>query len=223
MNEIKGCIFDLDGVIVDTAHYHFLAWKRLANELGYDLTEEENERLKGVSRMQSLQIVLDLAGVTLNEAQKKILADKKNSWFVEYVERMTPDEIFPGVLNLIRELKAEGIRIGLASSSKNAKTVIRLLEIQDEFEAIVDGSMILNTKPNPEIFLKTARQLKLDPSACVVIEDAEAGVEAALSAGMKCIGVGSPALLGKADKVYATTTEITLSTFDELRKKNGHR
>jgi beta-phosphoglucomutase len=223
LNEIKGCIFDLDGVIVDTAHYHFLAWKRLANELGYDLTEEENERLKGVSRMQSLQIVLDLAGVTLNEAQKKILADKKNSWFVEYVERMTPGEIFPGVLNLIRELKAEGIRIGLASSSKNAKTVIRLLEIQDEFEAIVDGSMILNTKPNPEIFLKTARQLKLDPSACVVIEDAEAGVEAALSAGMKCIGVGSPALLGKADKVYATTTEITLSTFDELRKKNGHR
>lgn len=223
MSEIKGCIFDLDGVIVDTAHYHFLAWKRLANELGYDLTEEENERLKGVSRMQSLQIVLDLAGVTLNEAQKKILADKKNSWFVEYVERMTPDEIFPGVLNLIRELKAEGIRIGLASSSKNAKTVIRLLDIQDEFEAIVDGSMILNTKPNPEIFLKTARQLKLDPQTCVVIEDAEAGVEAALSAGMKCIGVGSPALLGKADKVCATTTEITLSTFDELRKKNGHR
>jgi beta-phosphoglucomutase len=223
LNEIKGCIFDLDGVIVDTAHYHFLAWKRLANELGYDLTEEENERLKGVSRMQSLQIVLDLAGVKLNESQKKILADKKNSWFVEYVERMTPDEIFPGVLNLIRELKAEGIRIGLASSSKNAKTVIRLLEIQDEFEAIVDGSMILNTKPNPEIFLKAARQLKLDPRACVVIEDAEAGVEAALSAGMKCIGVGSPALLGKADKVYATTTEITLSTFDELRKKNGHR
>jgi beta-phosphoglucomutase len=220
---IKGCIFDLDGVIVDTAQYHFLAWKRLANELGYDLTEEENERLKGVSRMQSLEIVLNLAGVVLSEEQKIILANKKNSWFIEYVEKMTPDEIFPGVIDLIHELKSEGIRVGLASSSKNAKTVIRLLGIQDKFEAIVDGSMITHTKPDPEIFLKTARQLDLEPHTCVVIEDAEAGVEAALSAGMKCIGVGSPALLGKANKVYSTTTEITLSTFDELRKKNGQR
>ena len=223
MNAIRGCIFDLDGVIVDTARYHFLAWKRLAKELGHDLTEDENERLKGVSRMQSLQIVLDLASVALTDEEKAILADKKNRWFVEYVERMTPDEIFPGVLDLIRELKGEGIRVGLASSSKNAQTVVRLLEIKDEFEAIVDGSMIMNTKPDPEIFLKTAKQLNVQPHTCVVIEDAEAGVEAALSAGMKCIGVGSRALLGKADVVYSTTTEITLSTFDELQRTNGHR
>jgi beta-phosphoglucomutase len=223
LSVIKGCIFDLDGVIVDTALYHFLAWKRLANELGYDLTEEENERLKGVSRMQSLEIVLDLAGVAVSEEQKAVLANKKNSWFIEYIERMTPDEIFPGVIDLIHKLKSEGIRVGLASSSKNAKTVIRLLDIQDKFEAIVDGSMITHTKPDPEIFLKTAKQLHLEPQTCVVIEDAEAGVEAALSAGMKCIGVGSPLLLGKANKVYATTSEITLSTFDELRKKNGQR
>ena len=219
---IKGCIFDLDGVIVDTAHYHFLAWKRLADELGYDLTAKENERLKGVSRMQSLNIVLELAGVTLNEAQKEILANKKNSWFVEYIERMTPDEVFPGVVDLIRELKSAGIRVGLASSSKNARTVIRLLGIGDEFEAIVDGSMITHTKPDPEIFLKTAQQLELDPADCVVVEDAEAGVEAALSAGMKCIGVGSRALLGKADRVYSKTTEITLSTFQDLRRINGY-
>lgn len=223
LSVIKGCIFDLDGVIVDTAHYHFLAWKRLANELGYDLTAEENEKLKGVSRMQSLEIVLDLAGVTLSQDQKVILANKKNSWFVEYVERMTPDEIFPGVLDLIHELKSENIRVGLASSSKNAKTVIRLLHIHDEFEAIVDGAMITHTKPDPEIFLKAAQQLQLEPRACVVIEDAEAGVEAALSAGMKCIGVGSPAVLGKANKVFSQTNEITLADFREMQVLNGRR
>lgn len=223
MSVIKGCIFDLDGVIVDTAHYHFLAWKRLANEFGYDLTDQENERLKGVSRMQSLNIVLALAGVTLGDAQKEILANKKNSWFVEYIERMTPDEVFPGVIELIHELKSEGIRVGLASSSKNARTVIHLLGIGDEFEAIVDGSMITHTKPDPEIFLKTAKQLKLDPAVCIVVEDAEAGVEAALSAGMRCIGIGSPSLLRKANKVYSKTTEITLSTFQELQRMNGYR
>lgn len=114
---IKGCIFDLDGVIVDTAHYHYLAWKRLALELGYDLTELENEKLKGVSRMQSLNIILDLAGISLNEKHKEMLATKKNIWFNDYIERMTPAEIFPGVQELIDRIKGEGKRVGLASSS----------------------------------------------------------------------------------------------------------
>lgn len=218
---IKACIFDLDGVIVDTAHYHFLAWKRLANELGHDLTEQENERLKGVSRMKSLEIILDLAGISLNEAHKEMLANKKNSWFVDYVERMLPEEIFPGVKQLIRELKSNGIKVGLASSSKNAKTVIHLLQIQNEFDAIVDGAMITQTKPHPEIFLKTAEKLGIDPKDCIVFEDAEAGVEAALAAGMRCIGIGSPILLSKANKVFSKTSEFKLSTLRELETVNS--
>ena len=213
---IKACIFDLDGVIVDTAHYHYLAWKRLADELGYHLTELENERLKGVSRMQSLDIILQLAGISLNQKHRQMLADKKNYWFQEYIERMSPDEIFPGVKNLIQQLHGSGVSVGLASSSKNAKTVIRLLKMEQEFNAIVDGNMIRHTKPDPEIFLTTAEKLGIDAAFCVVIEDAEAGVEAALRAGMKCIGVGPRALLHKADKVVSKTSEITLSAILEL-------
>jgi beta-phosphoglucomutase len=217
---IRACIFDLDGVIVDTAHYHFLAWKRLANELGYDLTEQENERLKGVSRMQSLEIILELAGISLNETHKKMLANKKNTWFIDYVERMLPEEIFPGVKQLICELSAYGIKVGLASSSKNARTVIQLLGMQNEFDAIVDGSMITHTKPHPEIFISTAEKLGVDPKDCVVFEDAEAGVEAALAAGMRCVGIGSPVRLHKANKVFSKISEFKLSTLRELEMVN---
>ena len=202
---IKACIFDLDGVIVDTAHYHYLAWRRLANELGFDLSEADNEKLKGVSRMHSLEIILTLGGVSLTDHDKEVLANKKNGWFVDYLERMLPDEIFPGVKPLLNELRRRGIKIALASSSKNAKTVIQLLHIQNEFDVIVDGTMTVNSKPDPEIFLLAAQKLGLDPKDCLVFEDAEAGVEAALAAGMQCIGIGSPNQLGKANKVISTT------------------
>ncbi|HEX8040274.1 MAG TPA: beta-phosphoglucomutase [Chryseosolibacter sp.] len=218
---IKGCIFDLDGVIVDTAHYHYLAWKRLANELGHDLTEKENEQLKGVSRTRSLEIILERAGISLNDEHKEILADKKNKWFNEYVLQMEPEEIFPGVISLIHDMRAHGIRVGLASSSRNARTVVRLLQIQNEFDAIVDGSMIVHTKPHPEIFLMTAEKLGVAPANCVVVEDAEAGVEAALRAGMKCIGIGSRETLGRADMVFPKTSDVRLSTIHELEKV-GH-
>lgn len=202
---IKACIFDLDGVIVDTAHYHYLAWRRLANELGFDLSEADNEKLKGVSRMHSLEIILALGGVSLTDHDKEVLANKKNSWFVDYVERMLPDEIFPGVKPLLTELRKRGIKIALASSSKNAKTVIQLLHIQNDFDVIVDGTMTVNSKPDPEIFLLASQKLGIDPKDCLVFEDAEAGVEAALAAGMQCIGIGSPNQLGKANKVISTT------------------
>jgi beta-phosphoglucomutase len=213
---IKACIFDLDGVIVDTAHYHFLAWKRLAKEINIDLTEEVNERLKGVSRMHSLEIILGLGGITMSEHEKENLANKKNSWFVDFVERMAPEEIFPGVKQLIKDLRQSGIKIGLASSSKNAKTIIQLLGIQNEFDVVVDGTMIIHSKPHPEIFLLAASKLELQPKDCLVFEDAEAGVEAALAAGMKCVGIGSPEQLGKADKVIAKTGEFKLAGLREL-------
>ena len=215
-NAIKACIFDLDGVIVDTAHYHFLAWKRLASELGFELTVGQNERLKGVSRMHSLEIILELAGIDLPPAEKEKMADKKNGWFVEYLNRMVPDEIFPGVRELINDLKSQGIKVALASSSRNAKQVIRLLRIQDEFDAAVDGSMITHSKPHPEIFLLAASQLGVPSKYCLVFEDAEAGVEAAHAAGMKCIGVGSATQLGNADRVIQKTSDFRISTLREL-------
>ena len=216
LNSIKACIFDLDGVIVDTAHYHFLAWKRLAEELGFVLTLHDNERLKGVSRMKSLDIVLELGGVAASNREREILANKKNTWFNDYVERMVPEEIFPGVKELLGNLKKSGVKVGLASSSKNARTVIQLLRIQDQFDAIVDGTMITHSKPDPEIFLLTAQKLDVSPDMCVVFEDAEAGVEAALAAGMKCVGVGKEEQLRRADKIVAQTADFKITDLDKL-------
>lgn len=213
---IKAAIFDLDGVIVDTAHYHYIAWKRLASEFGINLTPSQNELLKGVSRMKSLEIILDMGKVNLSEGEKEKLAERKNKWFVEYIESIRPEEIFPGVKELLAQIRQQGIKTGLASSSKNAPRVIELLGIASEFDTLVDGTMIVHTKPDPEIFLLTARNLGVKPAACVVFEDAEAGVEAAKAAGMKCVGVGSVDQLSKADRVIARTGDFNLAWLDQL-------
>lgn len=207
---IQAVIFDLDGVLVDTAHYHFIAWQRLARELGIHFTEHENEQLKGVSRMRSLEIILELGNLRLSQQEMERLATKKNEWFVSYVNAMKPDEIFPGVKELVQDIRASGMKVALASSSKNADTVLTLLNIKEYFDAIVDGTMITHTKPDPEIFLLAARKLNIPVTQCLVFEDAEAGVEAALAAGMKCIGVGSLQQLGKADVVVPKTADFTV-------------
>jgi beta-phosphoglucomutase len=208
---IDAVIFDLDGVIVDTAHYHYIAWKRLAKELGIDLTLADNERLKGVSRIDSLNIILSLGNVSLSEEEKIAITDRKNNWFIEYINQMTPDEILPGAKELIVAFRDHGFKVALGSSSKNAKTVLRLLKIEHLFDAVVDGTMITHSKPNPEIFLLGASLLQVDPVRMVVFEDAEAGVEAALAAGMKCVGVGSTAQLGKATMVVANLTDMKVN------------
>lgn len=214
---IKACIFDLDGVLVDTAKYHFLAWKRLTSEeLGFDLTEEENEKLKGVSRMHSLEIILSLGGISKSTEEKERLADKKNGWFTEFISKMKADEIFPGVKTLLQKLKADNVKIALASSSKNAQSIIDLLGIKNSFDAVVDGNMIVNTKPDPEIFLLAARKLNIQPSDCLVFEDAEAGVEAALRAGMKCIGIGSPNQLHRATVIVNSVSEFDFNQLKSL-------
>jgi beta-phosphoglucomutase len=214
---IKAAIFDLDGVIVDTAHYHYMAWKKLAAQLGIDLTIEDNERLKGVSRMRSLDIILEIGGVSLPQDEKERLATRKNEWFLDYVEQMTPSEIFPGVKELIGILRSKGVLIGLASSSKNAPRVLELLQINELFDVVVDGTMIKHSKPDPEIFLLAASLLKLAPAECLVFEDAEAGVEAAVKAGMRCVGVGDPAQLGLANLVIKTTGQFTLADLEKLQ------
>jgi beta-phosphoglucomutase len=213
---IKAVIFDLDGVIVDTAHYHFIAWQRLAKELGISFTEKENERLKGVSRMRSLEIILEIGGVSLPEETKEELATKKNSWFVEYIEAIKPDEIFSGVREMLSSLRQQGFKVALASSSKNAETVLRLLQIKPLFDTVVDGTMITHSKPDPEIFLLAASKLGIEPNQCVVFEDAEAGVEAALAAGMKCVGVGSADQLGKADAIVKSTADFRIENLHSL-------
>lgn len=213
---VKACIFDLDGVLVDTARYHYQAWKRLAGELGYTLTEAENEQLKGVSRMDSLDIILGLAGVSLDDETKTQLADKKNSWFNEYLDQMKPDEVLPGSVELLQELKSHSVPIALASSSKNAPKVLHLLKLTHYFDAVVDGTMIKASKPDPEVFLLAATRLNKAPHDCIVFEDAEAGVEAAIRAGMKCVGVGSPEQLHKADKVISSLKDFTYPSLQSL-------
>ncbi|HEX7014273.1 MAG TPA: beta-phosphoglucomutase [Cyclobacteriaceae bacterium] len=215
---MEACIFDLDGVIVDTARYHYLAWKRLAAELGFELTPEDNERLKGVSRMQSLEIVLEIGGIRADAEERERLAKKKNTWFNELIAKMEPEEIFPGVKSLVRDMRNTGRKVALASSSKNAQLVVDRLEIRSLFDVIVDGSMIEHTKPDPEIFLLTAQRLGVSPPKCIVFEDAEAGVEAALAAQMKCVGIGSPERLGKAHLVLPSISDFTVDMLSGLEK-----
>jgi beta-phosphoglucomutase len=213
---IRACIFDLDGVLVDTAKYHFLAWKRLAAELEIELTEIENEKLKGVSRMQSLEIILSLGGTSLPLEEKERLAAKKNIWFNEFVSAMQPNEICPGVKPMLKQLKKDGYKVALASSSKNAKTILEVLGIENEFDAVVDGTMIVHTKPDPEIFLLAAKMLNVQPAECIVFEDAASGVEAALRAGMKCIGIGSHEHLHRATQVIPAINQFDYSQLQSL-------
>ena len=214
--ELKGCIFDLDGVIVDTAKYHFMAWRRLAKELGFVFTLGDNEALKGVSRMASLEILLNKGGIILSNEEKEELAARKNEWYVEFITGMTPDEILPGSMQLLKELRKEKILTAIGSASKNAGMILDSINVRDMFDVIVDGNMVQKAKPDPEVFLKGAREMNLPPSCCVVFEDAQAGIEAAIAGGMKCVGVGKPELLGRADMVIPDLREITINQLRNL-------
>jgi beta-phosphoglucomutase len=214
MHNIKAFIFDLDGVLVDTAKYHYLAWKRLAEELSIDFSEEDNERLKGVSRMQSLEIILEIGNTILDYDTKIELAEKKNIWYVEYISKLTPEDILPGVIDFLESTKANRIKIALGSASKNSMLILDKLNLTNYFNAIIDGTKVSKAKPDPEVFLKGAEALKVLPSQCIVFEDAEAGVEAAINAGMYCIGIGSKNILKKAHSVLSGFADMT---FDKLK------
>ncbi|HLT41891.1 MAG TPA: beta-phosphoglucomutase [Sphingobacteriaceae bacterium] len=216
MKEINACIFDLDGVLVDTAVYHYKAWRRLANELGFDFTEEENEELKGVNRLKSLELILGWGGVQKTSEEIELLAEKKNEWYLEMIASMQPEELLPGSREFLEELKAEGIKIALGSASKNAKIILDKTNISHLFDAIVDGNMVKASKPDPEVFLLGAKLLNMDPKECVVFEDAISGVEAAIAGGMKVIGVGEKEVLEKADVVISSLAEMTLDKINSL-------
>jgi beta-phosphoglucomutase len=212
MTNFKACLFDLDGVIVDTAKYHFKAWKMLANSLGIDFTEAENEKLKGISRVESLQLILNWGGITKTEEEKFDLATKKNKWYVDLIANMDETEILPGAKELLQELKAANIKIALGSASKNSETILRKINLFDAFEAIIDGNKVSKSKPNPQVFLMGAEALGVKPESCIVFEDAEAGVEAAINAGMRVVGIGESHNLFKADLVVAGLNQINLNT-----------
>ncbi len=213
---VKACIFDLDGVIVDTAVYHFKAWKRLANHLGFDFTEEENEKLKGVSRVRSLQLILEWGGVEKTTEEQSQLADLKNSWYVEMIKEMKPDEILPGAKEFLLSVRNAGLKTALGSASKNSRTILEKVGLLELFDSIIDGNTVSASKPDPEVFLKGAQSLGLNPEDCVVFEDAIAGVEAALAGGMKVVGIGEPANLKDANLVVAGLHEMNLDKLYKL-------
>jgi beta-phosphoglucomutase len=208
MND-KAFIFDLDGVIVDTAKYHYLAWKELAEQLGFEFTEEQNELLKGVSRVRSLEILLGLGKVTLSQSEKDKYLTEKNEQYLKYISTMNTDEILPGINELIRFLKDENIRFALGSASKNARLILENLGLLDRFDAIVDGNDVSTAKPDPEVFLIAAEKLGVDPANCIVVEDALAGIQAARAAGMTSVAIGDPQLLKGADYNLGSTRELT--------------
>ncbi|MEI6677743.1 MAG: beta-phosphoglucomutase [Mariniphaga sp.] len=201
--KIKACIFDLDGVVVDTARYHYIAWEKIARDLGFSFSQQENERLKGVSRMDSLDILLQLGNISIDNAKKEELATVKNNLYVSYILKMTPDEILPGVISFLDELRAGGILIALGSASKNAMFILDRINLADKFDAVIDGNKVSKAKPDPEVFLKGAAELRIEPQNCVVFEDAQAGIDAARNAGMNIIGVGQSDNLRNADFVIS--------------------
>lgn len=165
--DFKGAIFDLDGVIVDTAKYHYLAWKRLARELGFEFSEVHNERLKGVSRIRSLEILLEVGNLQFSEEEKTALAERKNQWYLEYITQMDESEILPGAKEYLTKLKQNGIKIALGSASKNAVLIIKNLNIIELFDVIVDGNRVAKAKPDPEVFLLGAKDLNIPPEDCI--------------------------------------------------------
>ncbi|GAA0136826.1 beta-phosphoglucomutase [Paenibacillus sp. YSY-4.3] len=208
LDTMKGAIFDLDGVIVDTAKYHYLAWRVLAERLGFDFTEEDNERLKGVSRMESLRILLEVGGIEVGETERLEMAETKNREYLNYISKLDPSEILPGTKDYLELLRGKGVKIALGSASKNAATILSRLGITELFDAVIDGTKVSQAKPDPEVFLAASEELGLKPSECVVFEDAAAGVQAGKAAGCKVVGIGSPGILHEADRVIAGLYEL---------------
>lgn len=220
--KIEGIIFDLDGVIVDTAHFHYLAWKKTAATLGFELTPELNEQLKGVSRIDSLQKILDWAGIEITQERFDFLTSDKNVDYLAHVATMSADDVLPGVREFIAKLKREEYRVALGSASKNARHILERVGMIDQFDAIVDGTNVSAAKPDPEVFLQGAELLGLQPQQCVVFEDSKAGVTAANNGGMVSVGIGKQEHLSHAHHVFENfeqipTDFINLLTSEEVK------
>ncbi len=215
-DQIRACLFDLDGVLVDTAKYHFIAWKRLAESIGVPYTEHDNEQLKGVSRVESLEYILRKGNVEKPDSEKLRLMDTKNTWYLELVATMKPDELLPNVWDFLSELKVQGMLIGLGSSSKNAQMILDKTGIYKFFDTVVDGRHTTNSKPHPEVFLTGAKQLHVTPQETIVFEDASSGIAAAKLGGFYAIGLGDPTILSEADYVIPSLEQFNYTQLRSL-------
>jgi beta-phosphoglucomutase len=216
MKTKKAFLFDLDGVIVDTAKFHYLAWRDLAHTLGFDFTESQNEMLKGVSRVRSLEILLDIGKTSIAQDEKDRYLQEKNTKYLNYVEKMTSADVLPGVPELLNYLDSSEIPYALGSASKNAPKILEKIGLIDRFKAIVDGNQVSKAKPDPEVFLLGAHKLGFSASDCIVIEDAIAGIQAANKAGMTSIGIGDKTILYEADYVLKDMTGFTTDFLQNL-------
>ena len=216
MPKISCFIFDLDGVIVDTAKFHFISWKWVCEQLGFELTEADNEKLKGISRVQSLEILLEMGSKSISPEEKVDLLQKKNEKYLEFILKMDRSEMLPRVLGFLEELKENELKIALGSASKNAGTILKQLEIEHFFDAIVDGNSVTKSKPDPEVFLKGAELCGVTPEKCVVFEDSQAGVKAANIGNFYSVGIGDQGSLSEADIVLAGFENISLSSLNSL-------
>lgn len=215
----KAFIFDLDGVIVDTAKYHFLAWKKLANSIGVDFTEVQNEQLKGVSRVKSLEKILLWGNKSISEDEFMELMALKNDDYLRYINKMDDNEILPDVVKVLDFLIEKQQHIALGSASKNARMILKKVNILDKFKVIVDGNDVKKAKPNPEVFLNAAKQLHCDPKDCIVFEDSVAGIKAANIASMVSIGIGDKETLYEADYIFKDFSEISEDFLKQLINK----
>ncbi len=212
----KAIIFDLDGVIVDTAKYHYIAWRKIAKDLGFDFSENENENLKGVSRVQSLEFILQKGNISLSQKEKEALLIAKNEHYLGLISNMDDSELLKGIKELLSALHKEKITFALGSASKNARRILEALQLTPLFSAIVDGTDVSKAKPDPEVFLIAAKKLCFTPKNCIVIEDSKAGIEAANSVDMISVGIGSAQVLSEADYVLDTTAKLTIDFLKKL-------
>lgn len=216
----KGFIFDLDGVIVDTAKYHFLAWRKLANSIGVDFTEIQNEQLKGVSRVRSLEKILAWGNKVISKEEFTNLMTQKNDDYLHYIASMDQSEILPDVPRVLEYLIEEGQPISLGSASKNARIILEKVDLFDKFDAIIDGNDVSKAKPDPEVFLNAANSLNIEANQCIVFEDSVAGVQAANTANMISIGIGDKKILHEADYIFNDFTEMSNEFLEKLIKEN---
>ncbi len=216
MAPTQGFIFDLDGVLVDTAKYHYLAWKQLADKLGIPFTKKDNEKFKGVSRRHCLQILLQMGNMSASDEQFNLWMDEKNEGYLAYIEKMDDSEILPDVVRVLDHLKEQKTPMAVGSASKNAMRILKKVGLSPYFEAVVDGTVVNKAKPNPEVFLIAAESIGVPPSTCAVFEDAQAGIEAANTAKMTSIGIGDASILAEAKFNFKDFTEIPNAFLDDL-------
>ncbi|MFM7661454.1 MAG: beta-phosphoglucomutase [Bacteroidota bacterium] len=211
--KIKALIFDLDGILVSTEHNHFIAWKNTAKVLGISFDKYDNEQLKGISRADSLKKILALGNKTISEQYFNELLTKKNDFYLNSIQTLNQENVLPGVLNLLKKAQEFGLKCAVGSSSKNARFILTKLDIDRYFNVIVDGSDVSHPKPHPEVFIKGAELMGVDPAECIVFEDAQSGIQAAKAGGFLAIGVGNPALIDQATYYLTTLNEFILEEY----------